>query len=211
MLRTQYRMPAAVAALVAEDYYLGRLRTGRRRAPAIRLPFADVPVVLVDTSGLEPTVRRGTRANPVHAAVVAAVVDAVKRAPDGRAARVGVYTLYRDQVDALHAAQHAEQREQGARTADATATVHRAQGGEVDVAVIDLCDGPGAGVTFLAARTTGDAGARLLNVAVTRAREALVVIANVAYLERRGGPVVRHLLGRLREHGVVVDACDLLG
>jgi hypothetical protein len=48
-------------------------------------------------------------------------------------------------------------------------------------------------------------------VAVTRAREVLVVVAHVLFLERAGGPVVRRLLSRLREGGYVIDARDLTG
>jgi hypothetical protein len=206
MLTAQYRMPSAVCALVSEDVYLDRLRTAHRRAPGVRLPFADGAVVLVDTSGLEPTVRRGGRGNRQHAVVVASLVDAIKSSGRGAAPTVGVYTLYREQVDVLRAAQRAP----GRRAADVTATVHRAQGAEVDVAIVDLCDGPGAPPTFLRARTASEDGARLLTVAVTRAREALVVVANVPFLERAGGPVVRRLLARLRERGDVVDARALM-
>jgi hypothetical protein len=116
-----------VCALVSEDVYLDRLRTAHRRVPRVRLPFAEGAVVLVDTSGLEPTVRRGGRANAVHAAVVASLVDVVKGGGVDAVPTVGVYTLYREQVDALRAAQ----RTPGHRPADVTATVHRAQGGEV--------------------------------------------------------------------------------
>jgi hypothetical protein len=102
------------------------------------------------------------------------------------------------------------QRGNGRRAANVTATVHRAQGGEVDVAVLDLCDGPGATPTFLRAESSDEAGARLLIVAVTRPREALVVIANIPYLERAGGAVVRRLLMRLRESGEVIDAATVI-
>jgi superfamily I DNA and/or RNA helicase len=165
-------------------------------------------VVLVDTSSLEPTVAAGSRANRVHADVVAALVDRVKSgAEPGPPLRVGVFTLYVEQADALKRAQRAA----GHLAADLTATVHRGQGGEVDVAVLDLCDAPGASVTFLRAAACEEDGGRLLNVALTRARRAAVVVANVAYLARTGGPVVRRLLDRLRDTAVLVDAAEFPG
>ncbi len=209
MLRVQYRMAPAICDLVSEDYYLGQLSTApaRRAAGATPVPppLGTHPVVLIDTSPLEPTTRGPDRANPVHARLVAALVDAIKAPrPDGSDARVGVFTLYRGQVAALQRAAS------GRRPADLTATVHRAQGGEVDVAVLDLCDAPGAGVTFLRAAGCSEEGGRLLNVSLTRARQTAVVVANVTYLARAGGPVVRRLLDRLRETAVVINAAKFM-
>lgn len=78
------------------------------------------------------------------------------------------------------------------------------------MAVLDLCDAPGTGVTFLRVAVSTEEGGRLLNVALTRARHAAVVVANVAYLARTGGPVLRQLLDRLRDTAVVIDATELL-
>lgn len=39
----------------------------------------------------------------------------------------------------------------------------------------------------------------------------MVVVANVEYPARTGGPVVRGLLDRLRETASLVDATELLG
>ena len=206
-LRDQYRMPRSVCTLVSDLYYGGQLRTAHARTPVAPLPLADVPLVLVDTSALEPTVRQGGRANPIHAEVVCAIVDMVKQSmPLGATTSVGVFSLYRDQVACLQRAQGAP----GHCKADITATVHRAQGAEVAVAVVDLCDAPGAAVTFLRAARCSDEGGRLLNVALSRARESAIVVANVAYLERTGGAVVREILTRMKQIGAVVDAVDVV-
>jgi superfamily I DNA and/or RNA helicase len=147
MLREQYRMAPAICDLVSEDYYLGQLSTApeRRLARCTPLPppVESRAVILIDTSSLEPTTRGPDRANAMHARLIASLVHALK-APqsDGNNARVGVFTLYRGQVAALQRAAH------GHRRADVVATVHRAQGGEVDVAILDLCDAPGMGLTF---------------------------------------------------------------
>ena len=208
MLRDQYRMPRALAALVSEMWYADGLRTAHVRRTQSPLPGVEGSLVLIDTARLEPTIRRDSRANPVHARVVAAVVQAVTAHVVGGGREelsIGVFALYRDQVACLTRAQ------QGARRRpDLTATVHRAQGSEVAVAVLDLCDAPGGAPTFLRAARGGDEGARLLNVALSRAREAAIVVAHVPYLERVGGAVVRRLLARLRAEGTVVDAAELL-
>ena len=207
-LRDQYRMPPAVAALVSEMWYSGGLRTAHARPTQSLLPGVAAPLVLVDTARLEPTIRPGSRANTVHARVVAALVQAVTAHATelGREApSIGVLALYRDQVTCLTRAQHGAR-----RRAELTATVHRAQGSEVAVALMDLCDAPGTAPTFLRAAHGGEEGARLLNVALSRAREAAIVVAHVPYLERSGGAVVRWLLARLRDEGAVIDAAELL-
>ena len=210
MLRVQYRMAPAICDLVSEDYYLGQLSTApaRRAAGATPVPppLGTHPVVLIDTSPLEPTTRGPDRANPVHARLVAALVDAIKAPrPDGSDARVGVFTLYRGQVAALQRAAS------GRRPADLTATVHRAQGGEVDVAVLDLCDAPGAGVTFLRAAGCSERGRapaeRFPDAGAPDRRRAS---RTSTYLARAGGPVVRRLLDRLRETAVVINAAEFM-
>lgn len=207
MLRDQMRMPRAVAELVNADYYLGQLRTAHARPPAAPLPHVSGPVVLIDTSALEPTVARGTRANETHARVVAGLIEAIsRRGAGGAPADVGVLTLYRDQVDCLNEALARA----GSSPAHLVSTVHRAQGSEVGVVVLDLADAPGARVTFLRAARAIDAGGRLLNVGITRAREGVIVVAAVDYLERTAGRMTRQLLARLREQGEVIDAAELL-
>ena len=208
-LRHQYRMPRAVAALVSELWYDGGLRTAHARGGRSPLPGVAGPLLLVDTARLEPAISRGSRANAAHASVVAALVHAVKIHAVGRGRdepAIGVFALYRDQVTCLLRVQQGA----GGYRAELTATVHRAQGSEVAVALLDLCDAPGAAPTFLRAARGGDEGARLLNVALSRAREAAIVVANVPYLEGAGGVVVRRLLARLREEGTVFDAAELL-
>ena len=52
-------------------------------------------------------------------------------------------------------------------------TAHRFQGSEVDCVILDLTDGPGGEVLhhgFLGARQPNETGARLTNVAISRAR-----------------------------------------
>lgn len=55
-------------------------------------------------------------------------------------------------------------------------------------------------------------GARLLNVAVSRAKHHLVVVANLTYLDKKlpGGSLLRSILYRMQENGSVVNAKRLL-
>lgn len=204
MLTEQHRMARPICELVNEAWYQGRLRTAHRRPPVTIPSIGASSVVLIDTTSLEPTVTRGTRANLVHADVIEWLVRAIRR--DGhRELSIGVLAMYREQVAEIRRRIRSSQ-----LTANAS-TVHRAQGGEVDVGILDLSDAPGGFPTFLRDNCASSDGGRLINVAVTRARECLIVLASAAWLSRAGGNVARQFLNRLREDHLVVDARVMIG
>ena len=96
----------------------------------------------------------------------------------------------------------------GARAAGVAATVHRFQGNEKNVMVLDLTDSLGAPLgRFLAATRIEEDGARLLNVAVSRARHHVVLIGNFEYLRAKApaDAIVRRLIEHFEEHGEALD------
>lgn len=196
-LRTQYRMRPEIAALVSDVFYADNpLATGRTSWPD------GPPLEYVDTSVLGAwagTAGRGSRFNPVHAVLVAAVLSSLD---DGVA---GVVTPYGAQ-ERLIAALLTDRAGRDAR--GWVSTVHRFQGNEQDVVVVDLADGYGASpgpVSRAAGRD--DPQARLLNVAVSRARNRLLVLGDAAFLAAKAprGSTAALLLRLLRERGVPLD------
>jgi hypothetical protein len=122
-----YRMAPPIAAVVSHLAYGGRLQTGPGVAKAVQVlrafgPWPDDPVVLVDTSGLdpacfrEPRVGSYSRVNPVHAAV--AVTLASQAAADG-CANLALVTPYRASPTARRGESPANQ------VGTAAATIHR--------------------------------------------------------------------------------------
>lgn len=101
----------------------------------------------------------------------------------------------------------------GVGSADFVSTVHRFQGNEKGTMIVDLPDAVGAplGLFMKAVRLT-DEGTRLLNVAVSRAREQVVVIANLAYFRehKSAGATVLRLLNHMEGTGARIDARTLL-
>jgi len=207
LLDTQYRMAAPVADVVSEFAYGGRLRS----APAVAAvrPLADLEpwpgaaVVLVDTSGLGATCARDarsgawSRANPIHALLAVALAIRAARG----AATVGLVTPYRAQARLLAAGVAAL----GGGALTTAATVHRFQGSERDLVIFDLVDGPPeSGASQLTGRDAEQA-LRLLNVAISRARGKLVVLANVPFVHARHvrWSPARTLLSLLATHGRV--------
>jgi hypothetical protein len=79
--------------------------------------------------------------------------------------------------------------------------------------VLDLTDSLGAPLgRFLQAARIEEDGARLLNVAVSRARHHVVLLGNFDYLRRNapGDAIVRRLIDHFQEHGEALDLRTLL-
>lgn len=181
LLRVQYRMPEELMRFPSRTRYGGRLAAdptvARRRLSDLSVaddPLRSGPLVLVDTAGKgwdeAVDAETGSVANPGQAErTVAEVRRIVSRglAPDA----IGVLTPYRAQRRLLRdllAPEVARGLEIG--------TVDGFQGREKEAIVLDLVrSNPDGRVGFVADR-------RRLNVALTRARRLLLVIADTATL-----------------------------
>jgi hypothetical protein len=218
MLTQQRRMARPIACIVSEGWY-GGLLTSERTLGSRPNPFTDTrsTVTLIDTSALLPrtVLADRERTNPRHAEVIGALLDelaeGVASSPAAdNAPRIAVLTPYCGQEDVLH--QLVRRRRMGRFVR--VSTVHGAQGDEWDAVILDLSDASGARLSpFLRARRFEDVGARLLNVAISRARHRLFVVADLAFLRReapRDG-AVHLLLALLEEHGGVLDTAELMG
>ncbi|QQQ80387.1 AAA family ATPase [Saccharothrix sp. 6-C] len=227
-LNTQYRMHTAICAVVNTIAYPDApLITGRpdtsRLPPS---PLLEAPLVLVDTASRRSAARGGAgghRSNPVHEAVIHELVrglqhDGVLPArkedggpPDARpAARMAVIAPYRDQVRAL---QGSLAYRFGADYDGVVDTVHRFQGSQRPLVVIDTVAGAGDKVGFFYEGTgLSSATCRLLNVAVSRAQDHLVVVADVDFLNRNLKPhgEAARMVDYLQRHAHRLDVGDLV-
>ena len=186
MLDLQYRMVPDIRELVSEFFYGGRLRDApevaeRATRRATGQGTAHAALTVFDTSGLDPRVERvdGSRRNRAHAEAVADFVGAAAR--DG-IDDIAVVSPYRAQTRHLN---DLIRRRLG-RAAPAgleVSTIHRFQGREKRLVIIDTVDAPPGRSWFLDERRNRDFP-RLLNVALSRARERLVIVATVAGLRR---------------------------
>jgi len=186
MLDLQYRMAPDIRELVSEFFYGGRLRDApevaeRATRRATGQGTAHAALTVFDTSGLDPRVERvdGSRRNRAHAEAVADFVGAAAR--DG-IDDIAVVSPYRAQTRHLN---DLIRRRLG-RAAPAgleVSTIHRFQGREKRLVIIDTVDAPPGRSWFLDERRNRDFP-RLLNVALSRARERLVIVATVAGLRR---------------------------
>ena len=208
MLDLQYRMAPDIRELVSEFFYGGRLRDAREiaeRAAEGSAPAAGAAVTVLDTSGLDPRVERvdGSRRNRTHAEAVADFVGAAAR--DG-IDDIAVVSPYRAQTRHLN---DLVRRRLG-RAAPASlevSTIHRFQGREKRLVIIDTVDAPPGRSWFLDERRNRDFP-RLLNVALSRARERLVIVATVAGLRRTlpREALLNRLLAHVEQSGSRIEA-----
>ncbi|MFN8612103.1 MAG: DEAD/DEAH box helicase [Vulcanimicrobiota bacterium] len=188
MLNVQYRMHAKIGQLVSQLFYAGELRhqpPARAEAIAACAPFAGEALVVVDLTG-EARTEPGdfSRYNPASAA---RAVQLARQAAELDHS-VAIIAPYRKQVQRIQEllAQQPDERID-------CATVHRFQGHERDVVILDVTDAPplDPGV-LLAGRGPLASSANLLNVSLSRARGKLIVIAPLNYVRQRANGTVLH-------------------
>lgn len=210
MLREQYRMRPAIRTLVGDLFYGGRLRDGHIEpetdlSPGARPADGIGGLVMLDTTGLDPTVARpgGSRTNEAHLETLIQLLEALSRSG---VADVGVVAPYRMQVRELRR----RVRSRLGRLAPAgleVATIHRFQGREKRVVVFDTVDAPPDRSWFLDERKNRDFP-RMLNVALSRSRDLLVIVGTIDGLRRTlpEGALLNRVVERVCRDGVVLDA-----
>ncbi|GAA1243292.1 hypothetical protein GCM10009657_18850 [Oryzihumus leptocrescens] len=187
-LDLQYRMHAEIADLVSDSFYrplhLRTAPTVLQRGCLAQTP-AGRPLALVDLSGLATwCARPGGLANSGRYNLLSAqlgyLVDALARQDAQVAGGEGVVAIapYRAQGRLLAAA---DRDAASARQEDPAivATVHRFQGNESHTVLLDLVDAQRLPTGRFYRPDPLDSASRLLNVAISRAQQHLIVLADV--------------------------------
>lgn len=216
-LNEQYRMRRAICAVVNEVAYPDApLLTGRKEGTRLPpSPLIDSPLVLIDTSSRVPD--RGRRnahtTNAVHEALIHELIrglqyDTVLPARkhtglaegEGPADRLAVICPYKNQKKALNTSLTHRFGETYDGVVD---TVHRFQGSQRPLVVIDTVAGAGDRLGYFYEGVGLSSGTcRLLNVALSRAQDHLVLVANTEFLHRGLSPAseAARMLGYFEKH-----------
>ena len=207
-LRTQYRMTSSICALVNGLAYEGMLQTAdgldeRLRAQTELPPEPGRSVIVVDTERMKPYCYQEARAggysrfNPASALAALSIVSEVTQADASTS--VALVTPFAAQARLLNAMLF----DSGLQQRAVASTVHRFQGGEEDVVVLDLPDGrPQKGVSILLWQEENQEALRLLNVALSRAKAKVFVVAQTDWLDAKCakrsalGQLLRQLIDR---------------
>lgn len=216
-LSEQHRMVEPICNVINDIFYTAygnRLTTSPSCTPGKDLKLGEGgPLRFVDTGPLRPWtgVRLGSysRYNLLHAILVRGLAAHLLREGYLKDNSLGVITPYAAQT-ALTQALLDEVLESGSRYAS---TVHRFQGNEKTTVILDLTDASGYRPShFIQAVGPDEDGARLLNVALSRAQKHIILLADLNYLERAVGPssIVGKVLSHFRRAGQAIDVTRLI-
>ena len=209
-LTTQYRMAARITSVVSDFAYDGRIVASPSLAtrPVDPCPLGSDQLYLIDTSGVA---RSGVSrfSNPAHARIIAALVTAIDQPLAQGQPNALVLARYRAQVAKITEECRAAQ---CSRRGLLVSTVHSAQGSEAPTVIVDLIPGTADYLgDYLVDRHPTDEGARILTVAVSRARHRLIVVADLNFLLSRlpERARARRLIELLQAEATILSARDV--
>jgi len=179
-LDTQYRMQSEIGDLVSDLFYGGELRTAAPPSPPIgefdaRVVFAQSAgsVQVADEEATEVEEQR--RFNPAHAQTVCDYVISLLEA-GLRGSEIGVITPYNAQLVMIMERLQDAVGDYGAPAGGIkVSTIHSFQGQERRAIIVDFTD-DNVRPSPLTARW------ELVNVALSRAKELLIIVGNRRYL-----------------------------
>lgn len=212
MLTEQHRMAPVIGNVVSSAFYGGQLRTAPctvARCKPLVWPFDEYAgsLLVIDTSAEERISAAGRHAVQKHAELATELgLSLISSENPHELGSVLLLSAYRDQADQMRRLlKHRGVHHGGAL---ASSTIHAAQGREADAVVLTLDDWPDQ-PAFL--REAEEAGWRLLNVAISRARRGAAIIGPVDRLRssRRVARQVRNALDILLEASSARVASDL--
>lgn len=179
-LNIQYRMQDEIGDLVSQTFYDGALETGTTPLPKIkgfngRVVFQDRPGRVETVAGLPSDADTQHRFNIEHARSVAgAVFAAIKQGV--KPSEIGVIAPYNAQVMKIsEKIRKNSQRKRVDTNGVMVSTIHSFQGQDRRVIIMDFTDNNVKPSSLTAKK-------ELINVALSRAREQLVIIGNKNYL-----------------------------
>jgi hypothetical protein len=195
LLTEQARMHPHIAEIVRHHVYAGLLNNSPRvmnnealqRYTAIQ-PLPGLPVLLCDTSDASPVATAPEGKSRINAYHALCAIELARRAlatlPERQLQRgefrIGLITPYRKQAQLLQQLV----KDAGLTDVIRAGTVHRFQGLEAEVIIFDTVESPILRPSPLTAGIWGSNAMRLTNVAMTRAKYKLIVVANYPYLQQ---------------------------
>jgi len=199
MLDVQYRMHPVIGDIVSHLFYSGRLKHGSETAMCERIaalePYAGAPLIVLDTIGRTTCHQAAAGQSRINVETGTICVDLALQAVASGAESVAIVTPYADQARAIRSLL---KEQPGAVPSIECSTVHRFQGQERDVVILDTVDAdPMKPGVLLTERGPGSTARNLINVAISRARGKLVIVADVKYFESRvPGSVISKMIER---------------
>jgi AAA domain/Topoisomerase DNA binding C4 zinc finger/PLD-like domain len=218
MLDEQHRMDEQICQLISQPMYGGRLRTAPGRRPdasAIPPEPFNKTLTIVDTSDLWPFESVNaffSRYNLMHSLLVRNLAWHFENTGYVReGGDLAICTPYAAQARLIRKLLDAEK----AGDCVQAGTVHRFQGDERNAIILEIPESHGGERRlgqFVQGVPPSEVGARLMNVALSRAKNHLIVLANLTYLDQNlpSESLLRDVLYRMQKLGAVVRGSDVL-
>ena len=213
MLDTQYRMNSQICSLIAPFMYENKLKTGKIDSEKLldSSIIKSARLTIIDTSTMMPfssTTNTGSKINPINALVARNLINELNNSdPDFE---IGYCVPYKGQDKLLRAITN-----ENLITNITSGTVHSFQGDEKDVIIYDTVEAISNSFVlgkFSIATHRSEEGAKVLNVAISRAKEHLVFIADLSTLDKKlpNNSFLRNVLNECQRHGNVIDSRSIV-
>jgi superfamily I DNA and/or RNA helicase len=209
-LLTQRRSNEKIVDLINRTFYQGKLIPEAKENENIinAEPFPGKVIALKKvTDGAVRYTKGGTRQNKVFAESVMDILDAMSKYRDADFT-IGVITPYKGQVSLLRALKRDRNYDDDFDKRIKIGTIHTFQGSECDIVIFDMVDcfklENSKNPNRIGRLYKGNAGERLLNVAVSRAKHKLIVVCDPEYIKNIPGnkitPNSRSLFHKLSKY-----------
>ena len=219
-LQIQFRMKAAICDCINEHFYYDHplIPDESIKKNISKMPLSKEHLLYIDTSAFHPwaSMKLGgySRYNLFHALLIRNIVSffAQKKylpKADEENTTLGIVSPYSAQTKLIASLVE----DKLGRPAAFASTVHRFQGNEKETMIVDLTDSEGVRLgKFLSATQREEEGGRLLNVAFSRAKEHIILVANFEFLRKTADDdtLVLSILKYFEKHGSPLDVRDLL-
>tara|TARA_B000000565_G_C23774665_1_gene373598 strand:- start:926 stop:2359 length:1434 start_codon:yes stop_codon:yes gene_type:complete len=212
MLKQQYRMREEICSLINSFMYQGKLVTAKNKIDEANfsiIPEISKNIVVIDTSKIFPFAQKKGKSyyNLMHAIATRNLVNIISSEPELSGKSIGISAPYSAQAK-MHSAINQNNKSVTA------GTVHRFQGDEKDVMIVDTVDSLGdAKVGFWAmADHPNEDGCKLWNVGISRAKDYLFFIGNLTHLNKYlpKSSFLRNVLYNAQQKGQVIEVEEIL-
>lgn len=211
LLDEQYRMAPEIS-LIPNRLFYDRLLKDHPTTSNRKLDdgVSDSPLVLIDTAAMNPWCSRlstGGRFNLYNALVSATLARRI--ITNDSDLRIGIVTPYAAQARLIN--KIAKDWEIWDRVR--ISTVHRFQGGQEPVIILDTCEGPGEKIAPMLDDTKKDSDAQLvLNVAITRSQNRFYIVGHTKYLlsELHRDSALARIIHHFNENAEIIPSENLV-
>lgn len=204
MLHEQFRMKPDIMKAI-NDFYYNKLRVSQTCQPTIKEydPPFDRDILFCDVSSINPWCTRPRNSNSrynIYTALLAARL--AKLALTKGVQEVGIITPYSAQAKLINKIIYDKKLHEKVKAA----TVHKFQGDEKELIIIDTVDGSPFKVGVLMRGSIGSDAMRLINVAVSRAKNKLLLINNYDYFKKHlsSNESIMKVLDKLYQTGAFI-------